>query len=304
MNYDKLKYVVEVASCGSIKLAATNLYVTESAISQSISGVEKELGVKIFTRSRGQDTSLTDEGKKIVQKAYEILMKYEELKEITHLQSKIISGKVIVATSPGLLSKLIKPMYEFKERYPNVNIEIIEKTNAEIIEGVQQQRFDIGLIVSFGEILKDKEDIDYHLITNGRVKAYTKKDSLLGYKGQVLLEDLQQHSIIPFHGDYTSFFIKEYTEQIGPLPILFESNSTEAIQNAVMLGLGFTISYDFLLNRSQYFKNDQIISIDIIDTNQLIPLDVACGWICSKNKHLTSISKIFIKTIESSLSNE
>ena len=68
MNYEKLRYIVEVATSGSIKQASKNLYVTESAISQSISSIEKEIGVKIFTRSRGQDTSLTDEGKKLSKK--------------------------------------------------------------------------------------------------------------------------------------------------------------------------------------------------------------------------------------------
>ena len=228
------------------------------------------------------------------------MIKYDELKELTSLQGHMIKAKLVVSTTPGYMLDLIKPMYEFKKLHPNVGVEIIENTNRGIIEGIQQQRFDIGLMVNFGDMLKNKKDVDFHLLTKSKVKVYVGNDSLLSYNGKVSLEDLQHHPFIPFRGDYTSSFIKNYSEQIGPLNILFESNSTEAILNAVSLGLGFTISHEFLMNKKEFITNQQIIAIDIIDPNQTLPLDVAFGWICSKNKYLTSISKTFLKRIESS----
>lgn len=51
MNVEHLKYIIEVAKQGSLREASKKLHISQSAISQSITNVEKELGVKILKRS-------------------------------------------------------------------------------------------------------------------------------------------------------------------------------------------------------------------------------------------------------------
>lgn len=80
MHIERFEYLVEVAKTGSLSLAAQNLHITQSAISQAITSIEKDLGVKIFLRAR-QGTQLTFEGKKIVKLANEMLFKYQEIRE-------------------------------------------------------------------------------------------------------------------------------------------------------------------------------------------------------------------------------
>lgn len=61
MTLEQARCVVEVASCGTLREAANNLYVSASAVSQAISSLEKELNVQIFSRSR-TGSSLTATG--------------------------------------------------------------------------------------------------------------------------------------------------------------------------------------------------------------------------------------------------
>lgn len=91
MNIDQLLYVVEVAKTGSITTAAENLHVTPAGVSQSISNLEKRLGITIFARSR-KGSSPTLEGKATIKKAYEIISKYQELLEESKFK-KILSQK-------------------------------------------------------------------------------------------------------------------------------------------------------------------------------------------------------------------
>lgn len=298
MNIEKLRYIVEVARSNSIKLASENLHVTQSAISQTISSVEKELGVKIFTRSRGQYSLLTEEGKGIVKKAYEILIKFDELKEFAQSQNTEMKGELILSTTAGYMNYLIHPLAEFKDHYPNIKVEIIETRNTDIVEGVQQHRFDVGLVANYGDLLKNKNDIEFNLLTDGRAKAYVNKDSLLNYTGKISLEELQDHFLIAYRGDYTRQFIQKYSDIFGSLNVLFKSNNTETILNAVSSGLGYTISHDFLMNKNPYMKNGQIVPLDIIDHTHSFPLNVSFGWIRSKNKHIPSFTKKFLKIIE------
>ena len=51
MNINQLKYVLEVAASSSMREAATNLFITQPALSASIRELEEELGILIFNRT-------------------------------------------------------------------------------------------------------------------------------------------------------------------------------------------------------------------------------------------------------------
>lgn len=81
MTLDQARCVVEVASCGTLNEAANNLYVSRSAVSQSISSLEKELGFRIFSRSR-TGSSLTAAGASV----YALCVKITQgMDEVLHL---------------------------------------------------------------------------------------------------------------------------------------------------------------------------------------------------------------------------
>ena len=52
MTIQQLTYLLEVHKAGSFSIAAKNLYITQSAISNAIIGLEKEIGSPIFVRSK------------------------------------------------------------------------------------------------------------------------------------------------------------------------------------------------------------------------------------------------------------
>lgn len=92
MNIDQLEYIIEVAKTNFITAASQNKHVTLPAISQSISHLEAELGVKLFTRNR-QGTFPTPEGTILIQKASEIVEKVKELKAEAQSYTNTISGE-------------------------------------------------------------------------------------------------------------------------------------------------------------------------------------------------------------------
>lgn len=299
MNLEKLKYIIEIAETGSIALASENLHVSQSGLSQSISSVEKELGVKIFNRSRGQDTELTNIGKKIVEKAIEVLLKYEEIEEIIKAQN--IKDEIILPIQAGYESDLIQPVSELKSLYPNITFKIIEKSIIQIIEGIENRKFDLGLVFTFGNILKVKEFLDFRLILKDKAKLYVAKNSELASLGKINITDLINRPFIAFQGEFTNFFKDKYTEKIGPLNILFESNKAETINKAVSLDLGSTITFDFLMKTNPYLLRGDIISIDIIDDNGIIPLEASFGWVFPKNIQHSPTTEKFMKYIETAL---
>ena len=51
MTLDQINYVLEIERTGSINKAATNLFISQSALSLAIQNLERELGQPIFVRS-------------------------------------------------------------------------------------------------------------------------------------------------------------------------------------------------------------------------------------------------------------
>lgn len=67
MNYKRLETFVWVASLGNFRKAAERLHTTQPAISARISGLEAELGVKLFEREGGSSPiMLTSKGKELL----------------------------------------------------------------------------------------------------------------------------------------------------------------------------------------------------------------------------------------------
>ncbi|MFX3635842.1 MAG: LysR family transcriptional regulator [Candidatus Pristimantibacillus sp.] len=126
MHLEQLEFIVEVAKTGSLTSAAHNSHVTLSAVSQSISNLEAELGITLFNRSRS-GTIPTVEGQAVIKKAFEVLTKLEELKHAAQLYSDIQSGELLIASIPGPLSLLLNTIISFKRDYPQIQMEIAEK---------------------------------------------------------------------------------------------------------------------------------------------------------------------------------
>lgn len=78
MTFQQLQYLLAVDRNGSLSLAAKELYITQSAVSNTLAALEKELNCRIFTRS-AHGLTLTTEGKRIVTYAKRICENYSLL---------------------------------------------------------------------------------------------------------------------------------------------------------------------------------------------------------------------------------
>lgn len=72
MHLEQLKYFAEIIKCGSINKAAQNLFLSPSALSVSLTNLEKELGFKLVERS-GRGVKPTELGEAISKEVNEIL---------------------------------------------------------------------------------------------------------------------------------------------------------------------------------------------------------------------------------------
>ena len=145
-NLSQYKIFYEVAKAGNISKAAKELYISQPAISKSISKLEDSLGVSLFTRnSRG--VQLTSEGELLfhhTESAFEALIRGEnELKRIKDFNI----GHLRIGVSNTLCKYILLPYLKgFIEKYPHVKITIESQSTTHTIAMLEQQHIDLGLI--------------------------------------------------------------------------------------------------------------------------------------------------------------
>ena len=137
MNADLELYRVfcEVVKHKNISKTAESMYISQSAVTQSIQKLETILGGKVFYRNKN-GVELTEEGRNL----YEYIKdSIETMSNAENIFSKYINlekGKIRIGGGNSLVNSLIiNPMIEFINKYPNVDILI----NSGITDGLIQK---------------------------------------------------------------------------------------------------------------------------------------------------------------------
>ncbi|PEL13982.1 LysR family transcriptional regulator [Bacillus sp. AFS017336] len=298
MNIEQLIYIVEVAKYSSLSVAAQNLHVTQSTISQSITNLEKELEMKIFKRSRGHGAVPTDEGRVILKLAYEVQKKLEEIRETANLFNSTEVGELKISSLPGLMTFLVKAISTFSHDYPHVNLEITEKSGTSVIDDVKQHKTDFGLITHSNDLSVKMEGIAFEALLEGKQKVYVSKHSPLAFLGAVAPEDLFDQTIVIYQGELMQHFVQDFFDKYQPLKILFTTNNMAGLLQAVSENLAITFAPDFVMQNYPSVINGDIVPIELINHSKV---NISLGLVRSENKHLSSYANKYINFLKSEI---
>ncbi|MDD3252552.1 MAG: LysR family transcriptional regulator [Lachnospiraceae bacterium] len=145
-NLSQYRIFYAVAKAGNISKAAKELYISQPAISKSISKLEDSLNTTLFTRnSRG--VQLTEEGQVLFEhtrSAFDALSTGEqELKRIREFNL----GHIRIGVSNTLCRFiLVSYLKEFIVKYPHIKITIESQSTTHTMDMLEQGRIDIGLV--------------------------------------------------------------------------------------------------------------------------------------------------------------
>ena len=145
------KVFKEVAEAGNITAAAQALYISQSAVSQSIKQLESDLQTRLFARnSRG--VTLTAEGKLLyeyVRSAIGLLETGEaKLSQTRELQM----GQLTIGASDTVTSQFLLPYLDsFHRQYPAIHIQIVSGRSHKVLGLLQSGKVDIAFASTPGE---------------------------------------------------------------------------------------------------------------------------------------------------------
>lgn len=144
-----LRLFIAAAETGSLTDAAKKLYISQPAISQGIKKLEEELQVRLFIRSKRSKLLLTSVGKDILALAYQMADLENRLYQTAYEENHLMGGVVRIATVPlgaSLILSRVLPIY--RQRFPEVQVELLEGDPLAVKRMVLDYRADLGISTS------------------------------------------------------------------------------------------------------------------------------------------------------------
>lgn len=198
MDTRNLKYFLAIVDAGSVTRAAEILDIAQPALSQALTRMERDLGVKLFERTR-RGARLTAAGDAIVE---DIRLSVARIDAASHRAKEIGAqrgGRLTIGfASAALFNLLPRAIAALRQEVPNVELTLKEMSNAEQASALEKGTIDIGLLhtpVAVGGRMREK------LIVRERLLAVLPLSFPLGDDGKVGLHDLSAAGLVWFPGD-------------------------------------------------------------------------------------------------------
>lgn len=264
INYELYKVFYYVAKTLSFSEAANELYISQSAVSQSIKTLEKRLNQTLFERN-SKKVGLTKEG--------EMLLKHiEPAINLIHRGENQLLGSAFgniqlrIAASDTICRYLLVPLLkEFHTRYPEVHIRIINGTSLKCAEMLKNNQADLIVTNSPNSALTGTMNLvnlkEFQDVFVANQEYFPLKDEILS------LSELQKLPLLMLGKlSTTSAFLHNlFLEHSIELAPAIELASNDLLIDFAKIGLGIAFVPDFCISGT---NADKLI---VIKTKENLP---------------------------------
>ena len=243
MNFRHLKFFVATAESGQVSRAATQLSISQSAVTSAIKELESELGTSLFFRT-AQGMEMTEAGRDFLASTREILEKLELAKGMAQRQSPA-KGSISIAATYTVIGYFLPPHLDrLQHIYPNLDIRISELNREGIEEGLLSNRFDLAVVLTSN--IANSELKTKTLLRSSR-RLWAANSHKFIREGKATFEDISREDYIMLTVDEAAHTTMRYWSLSALKPkVTLRTSSVEAVRSMVANGQGVTILSDMV----------------------------------------------------------
>lgn len=145
MELRHLKYFIAVAEELHFGKAAIALNMSQPPLSRQIKQLEKEIGAKLFTRTK-RSVELTDAGKLFLEQSNQIFNKLESACESARKAHNGEIGKLSIGFSGSWSSELLRLLRDYRSKFPHVEVLLQQLSTTEQVRALNEKRIQIGIL--------------------------------------------------------------------------------------------------------------------------------------------------------------
>ena len=249
----------EVVKYKNISKAAEAMYISQSAITQSIQKLENMLGGKVFYRNK-RGVELTEEGENLYNYIRDSIETMSNAENLFSNYVNLEKGRVRIAGGNTIVDSLLKgPLYEFMAKYPNIEISIRSGATDKLLQRLSNGEFDLVAlnlpynVVKFSNVeMTEFKELKYVFFAS---KKYLKKHPVNGVK------DLENHTLIvpPIEASKRQALEEYCKEKNITIDPRYEISSSTIAKEMVLEGMGVGFA-------TEEKVKDVLNKIEIIET--------------------------------------
>lgn len=243
MRIEQLEYIAAVTQHGSLRRASERLHISQPALSEAVSKLERELGVLLLDRRRS-GARISREGRELLQHMVEVLEAVDRLK-VAAGDRGAESRQVRVGTVNAATTTLLVPaVAHLQASHPETSLELLTMQQAEIEQGLVEGSLDLGLVNVLGGDDAPVDLLGTDLL-HGRPVVVLPAGHRLTAQHMVSVDDLRAERFIAMRAGY---LMHRFAHRIfGPqMPVTCHStDGAEMGKTLVAEGLGLTLLPDY-----------------------------------------------------------
>jgi LysR family cys regulon transcriptional activator len=267
MTLTQLKYLLGVVDNGlNITSAAERLYTSQPGISKQLRLLEEEVGVPIFSRKGKALVGVTPAGSDIVEYARRILRDVDNIRSVGKDIMAMEEGTLSIATTHTQARYVLPDVIEqFRERYPNVKLELHQGTSEQIAALVEENRVDFAIATGSQSLFPELNLLPcFHW---DRIVLTPKGHPLAASTSELTLAALAEHPLITyvFNSNRESSFLRAFADENLEPNVVFTAWDADVIKTYVRMGMGVGVIAPMAVSC------DDLDRLDAIDARGLFP---------------------------------
>jgi DNA-binding transcriptional LysR family regulator len=244
LDVRRLRVLREVIARGSFSGAADSLHLSQSAVSQQIAVLEREVGVPLLERT-SEGPKLTAAGDALMEHGDAVICRLEEAERELAQIAGLEGGRLRLASFPTASATLMtRALSLFRQRFPKVELQFSEDEPEDSFPGLKRGDFDLAVVFDYPAFPLDfARDVEAELIYEEPMWVALPPGHPLAAAKSVRIEDLADEDWLC--GALPSSCREQVLNlgrEAGFEPrISFQSEDYEVIKGFVAGGLGVTI---------------------------------------------------------------
>ena len=243
MRIEQLDYLVAVTMHGSLRRASERLHISQPALSEAVSKLERELGVTLLDRRRS-GARISRQGQDLLQNMVEVLDAVDRLK-LAAGDQQTASRTVRIGTVNAATSTLLVPaVRSFQDTVPATTVEILNIQQDEIHQSLIEGSLDLGLV----NVLGGDEPV-LHLVgtdlLHGRPIVVLPAGHPLAAADQVTIEQLREERFVSMRAGY---LMHRFVHRLFGSEMPRTTHTTDGAEMGKLMvaeGLGVTVLPDY-----------------------------------------------------------
>jgi DNA-binding transcriptional LysR family regulator len=237
----QLELLAELPRHSTLGSAAAELHISESALSQAITAVEKIAGEQLCVRRKSHGVRMTPAGKYFAAKAARIVADAEELAESFPRSDGSLRGPVSIGCFASFASNVLPSILEgFPAVHPRIDVSVRVGTHDDLLPALENGELDLALVYD----LLLPAGYTKRVIYETQLEVVLHPGHPLTAKESITLADLEAEPLINFESSPSTENTRKLFAEAGLHPNVAYSLPQVVLVNAMVgRGLGYGLLY-------------------------------------------------------------